>query len=222
MTPYILYGLRREDEEIRYIGITSCLETRLSQHLNDRRQPNHRINWMVAAKREGVPIRIVPFCILHCKDDASRLEIAVIAALKELDFRLVNGTPGGDGLGKGSEHPHFGKKMPREAVEKSAAAHRGKKKSAEARQKMSLARRGKKKSLEWRQKMRKPKSLATRAKMSAWQIGRKLSPETKAKQSESKKRLWVSRGLPPEIRANISAGQRRRHQRGQLTLPLDI
>jgi len=119
-----------------------------------------------------------------------------------------------------------GTKLSPETRAKISASNTGKKHSAETRAKISASKTGK---IPWNKgKKHSPESIAkmseshkgqipwnkgkkgifspeTRAKISAWQIGRKLSPETRAKMSKSSPRFWQDKKRSPETIAKISA-----------------
>ncbi len=185
--------------EVRYVGKADKPSKRFVQHLQlHPRHKDYRARWIRSLLKRGLKPQ------LEVVDEVpveywQALEAAYVAFYKELGFRLVNSTPGGDG-GAGEDHPSFGRKwtalerarhraaltpevraklsaarfgkpMPPESIAKTAAANRGRQRPLSVRNAVSRAQRGKAKSPETREKLR----LAL--------LGRKLSVEMRAKLS---------------------------------------
>lgn len=129
---FTLYGLKKGDGEIRYIGITSqSLTSRLQQHLWERRD-TYKTRWIEKMIREeNLKPSIVPYCVGLTLSEANDLERRVIAELKTLGFDLVNSTDGGDGI-----------TMTPETCRKIGDANRKRVQTPETRKKISEASRG--------------------------------------------------------------------------------
>ena len=128
--------------DIRYVGRTNNLQKRLAGHLRAR-DDSHRSRWIRLLLREGLkPLMVVQD---RCSEQLCRaLEAAYTDYFESLGYSLTNGTPGGDGLGTGSEHPFFGKRHSLEHRAAISAGHKGKKYSPERCQAMSQLRKGSK------------------------------------------------------------------------------
>lgn len=99
-----------------YLGISENPEKRYRQHLGTK-ETCYRGNWIRSLTARGLRPTLeilarVPE--VTCQQD----EINYIAAFRSLGFSLVNTTPGGDGVGRGEQHPNWGKKL--------STAHRAK------------------------------------------------------------------------------------------------
>lgn len=142
-----------KDGEVRYIGKTGqTLQKRLSGHLADRaKQQNHRAHWLRAASDVHIHL------IAEVDGDGCAEEIDLIASLRALGARLVNGTAGGEGTPKHtvSEDARArmsaakkGRKQKPEHVEKRRLANTGRYWSAERRAAFSEQCKGRKASAE--------------------------------------------------------------------------
>lgn len=164
-----IYGLRAGACGLtRYVGVTTkTLEERLRRHLGEAKNgaAHHRACWIRSVLAQAVDVEIFWIDTIDILEEWRAIEAAYIQFYKEGGSNLVNGTPGGDGLGAGTEHPHFGKTF--------SLAHRAK---------MSLARAGKKLSLahcarmsECRRGKKRPPSVCEKISVSL--LGKKQSPE---------------------------------------------
>lgn len=145
-------------KEIRYLGKADNPHKRLVGHLK------------YAKTGKRVPVTCWLFKLLNA---GQRPDMHILRAVTESDWklyerafifvgrqhglRLLNLSDGGDGFESGESNPGHklkGKKMPREWVEKSAAARTGQKLSATHCAAISAARTGKKASLETRRILR--------------------------------------------------------------------
>lgn len=145
-----IYALSELGGSVRYVGkTTKPLQERLTQHLAEARKlrKNHRLNWL-----RSVGDRVEIFLIDLVVGDGAAEEICLIAALRKLGARLVNGTSGGDGtLGvvRSAETrarmslAQLGKKATPFTKLKQSLAHKGKKFTEEHREHLSMALRGK-------------------------------------------------------------------------------
>jgi group I intron endonuclease len=95
---YKIYKLTDpETNEIRYVGRTcQKLENRLKKHLraNDK---SHRTNWIKSLVNKGIEPKISLICETTEFSDCCELERFYIIKYKNLGFKLVNMTDGGDG-----------------------------------------------------------------------------------------------------------------------------
>lgn len=171
-----LYALSAVGGSIRYIGKTSRpLRTRLLDHLSEARngKQNHRCKWL---RSVGLAVQID--LIEEVAGNGSAEEIALIAGLRGLGLKLVNGTDGGEGM--------LGFKVSEESRAKMRLAKLGRKHSAE-----TIARRLASPpviSAETRAKkiangLRIRPSEQALANMRAAQAGHPVSPATRAKLS---------------------------------------
>ena len=196
--------------DIRYVGWTSKRPSRrLGVHISDARSGRHQhhcARWIRSLLAAGVRplMTVVAVCGV---EEGPVAEVDLIAALRALGHRLVNGTDGGEGTVGWVPNTetraklsaaHLGKKFTPEHRAKLGAAHLGKKRSPEHRATLSAALRGRKLSPEHRARISAAKlgkklgsfSPETRAKMSAARLGKKHSPETRAKMSAA---YWAKR-----------------------------
>jgi hypothetical protein len=217
-TTFIYALLDPRTREIRYIGKADDPELRFKLHIiRSKDERNHKANWIRLLLAQGLkPILKIVDEVLRSEWQAA--ECAYVAFYRDdLGCDLANSTPGGDGFGKGKEHPRFGKPgkpmsdkarialrqsrlgkplSPETRAKLSAlnkgkpSPHRGKKMSDAARENMRIA-----------GKNRKPPSDETRAKLSIANkgekngfFGKKHSPETSAKMS-----VAASKRGPPVI-----------------------
>lgn len=148
MKTYI-YTLRREDStEIRYVGKTSNLSRRCTQHMAPSSYTNKKStwlkNWVFKARKEGVKILIEELELVN--SNGCLEEKYWIAQFKTWGFNLVNLTEGGEGL-SGYKHSkkakkkmsrfRTGKKHSPETIKKIIESHTGKKLSDITKQKIS-------------------------------------------------------------------------------------
>jgi len=217
--------------EVRYVGKTDRPDKRLVQHIGiAQRKRHHAACWVRSLLKRGLQPK------LEVVDEVpveywQALEAAYIAFYKELGFRLVNRTPGGDGFGAGEEHPSFGHKWTDEQRERHKAAL-----TLEVRAKMAASMKGRKppnlaqlqelsrtrprsqaeREAISRAQKGKPKSPETRAKIRVTLTGRKASAETRAKLSA----VRMGHGCSSETRAKLSAAyteERKAQLRARLT-----
>lgn len=166
--------------ELRYVGKTiQTLEKRLNHHVSDVRELNHRSNWILSLRMDGLKPTI--HSIEEVSDDRllDEREIFWIAHYRALGCNLLNACDGGGG----TLHPtdetrlrmrlsHLGKKPSPESLVKKSAAMKGKPQSDAKRAKISAAMQGNKHNLGHK------RSEETRAKMSAAQKGKPRRPHT--------------------------------------------
>lgn len=154
MASVFIYALKEPDTgEIRYIGKTCDITTRLVRHLSEARRSrdkSHRIFWFKSLLSRGLQPHLeildeVPF------EHWQQWEVAYIEFFQECSCNLVNGTPGGGGnVMRGETHPMFGKHHSEAVRQKMGDAQRGKKgnnfgkhHSESSKQKLRQARLGK-------------------------------------------------------------------------------
>ena len=168
ITTFIYALIDPRTNEIRYIGKADKPKCRLSIHIKDAKwELTYKGSWIRSLLVRGdCPVLQIVDEVLNSEWQSA--ESAYITFFKEEGLNLTNGTPGGEGLGSGRDHPMFGK--PR---------------SEEIRIKLRLALKGRKHSLEARANMRKIKSPEHRAKIT--KAARNRSPETRLKMSEAQK-----------------------------------
>lgn len=204
-----VYGLiDPRDGQLRYVGLTTyTIKKRLQKHLDSRNTRDHRGAWIRQLHDAGLK----PFVVelqsgYHDKLSLKRGEIEWITHYTLLGAKLVNGTPGGDGL------------LSEESIEKIRRFHTGKKRSAATCAKMSASHTG---------KTGRPVSDETRMRMSVSakarnvinpMKGRKHSDETRAKMRIARANhdggmlgLTHSEETKAKIRATLSFRESRPH-----------
>lgn len=199
MTIYAL--LDPHNECVRYIGVTKRTpEQRLHSHLKAAKAGStYRVhNWMRKIVVKPL-LRVIELCDERSWSDAER---RWIAHYRSLGCELTNITGGGEGtfgtvasaetrakmsnvrIGNTNANGNtiwLGRKHKEESKQKMAEARRGTTASEDTKRKMSLSRIGNKYSLGV------VPSAETRSKISAAGIGRKASPEAKARMSVAQK-----------------------------------
>src|SRR5678816_4126355 len=91
---YALFDSR--SNEIRYIGYSKSPGKRFGQHCNPKGKL-YKDRWIRKMKVEGTKPELLLLGYAADYDQACRIEIALIAAAKRLDWRLTNATDGGEG-----------------------------------------------------------------------------------------------------------------------------
>jgi predicted GIY-YIG superfamily endonuclease len=95
-----VYGLisAKDDDGIRYIGVTNNLRARLASHVSTtRRERGHKASWIRSIIDGGGEILIAEIYGGLSQDEALALEVNVIAAYRAAGVRLTNTTDGGEG-----------------------------------------------------------------------------------------------------------------------------
>jgi len=158
-----IYVLKDENGLVRYVGKSShSVKKRFSRHLADARDGavQHKACWIRGMMQRG----LLPTCevIESVAGDGAEAEIKWISFFRQAGVDLTNLTDGGDGtLGHKASAEHRrkmsesiklsfanrdpwnkGKRMPDDAVRKSAESRRGLRHSAERRATLSRARMG--------------------------------------------------------------------------------
>lgn len=123
-------------------------------------------------------------------------EIFYIGYFKMIGADLTNIAPGGSGVGRGKDHPFYGKKQTPEAIEKIRNASLKQIRTAERNAKISASLKGKQIGLK-----RGPYSAEHRAKISAALTGKSSNPP------------WKGKRRTDEVRAKISATKRMKRQK---------
>lgn len=189
--------------EVRYVGWTSkTAKERLKSHLYEARYSGgtRKLHWLRSILADSLRPIIRTVAILESTKEAKRCKIALIANFRARNYRLVNGTDGGDGVS-----PAAGAAV--------AGANRRRMWSAEARGRISAFMSRIPRNAEWcarigeSNRRRGARSPETRAKIAAGHRGIILSAEHRAKLSAA----WKGRKRPPftaEHCANISKAQR--------------
>jgi len=104
-----IYALKEPDTgEIRYIGKSDNPERRLKSHLSSaKKAQSHRAYWIRSLQSLGkVPLLEILDEVLY--EHWQAWEAAYIEFFRESGCKLVNGTPGGDGVGSGLDNVVFG------------------------------------------------------------------------------------------------------------------
>ena len=228
---WYIYALKDPSTDvIRYVGWALDVKRRVQAHLlKAAANKTHKDRWILKLRTEGITPS-VEILETGTSDDKKQAERAWIFRLRALGYDLTNTTDGGDGA--------LGFTQSAEARAKIAAAGTGRKRSPETQAKLSAAlkssekhaahmarlaelNRGKERSEETKAKLRLVSGHAwseeSRAKLSATNTGRKLSPEryaalaaardsaeTRAKRTAT----LTGRKLSEEARANIGAARR--------------
>jgi hypothetical protein len=85
-------------EEIRYVGYSRDPEKRYLTHVKQALlRRTHKECWIASLLDQGAYPKLSICCIVQDADEAKRVEVALIALLKERGLDLTNGTTGGDG-----------------------------------------------------------------------------------------------------------------------------
>ncbi len=216
MTVYIYALCDPETGEIRYVGKTVNLQSRLYGHVCQKNRANHIACWIKSIRRRGMMPKMEELERIENSNDEDWQEVERfwIAYLRFLGCRLCNRDSGGE----------YGKKRSLITVEiitqslrkpevraKISAGNRGKKRTPEQVKAMRARLTGRKLSAEHRAniaaggKGRSP-SAETREKLRQINLGKKMSPE-----AMEKRRLAGYGKIPSaETRAKMSAASKGR------------
>lgn len=199
----IYYLIDPIDGRVRYVGYSRDPEKRYEAHvMQSFACSTHKETWIYSLVKQNLLPTLSVRCIVQEATEAQRIEIALIAILKERGVDLTNATPGGDGGATMT-----GKKFSVATCAKIGAAHKGKKLSAEHKKQISDANRNRspethaKMSASAKARPRRIVSPETKAKISAIHKGRRMggvsshSAETRAKMSEAKTIGWAKRNI---------------------------
>lgn len=182
-----IYGLKDpRNDDIRYVGKTNNLKSRLRGHIYAKKKC-YSASWVKSLTSVGVmPVMF----LLEESDDKTwrERERFWIAHYRALGYKLTNMTEGGDGNGIISP----------ELRESMAARMRGKKHSEATKKKMSASRSG-----ENNGNYGKHQSEETKEKNRQAHLGKKQSEQAKKKLSD----FWIGKPKPPTQRANIIAAK---------------
>lgn len=133
---YIYYLVDPTTREIRYVGYTKNIMHRYRGHLRgscDIRKvdwDSHKCCWIRSLIGQNLKPMFVIVCIVQTHEEAQRIEIALIASLRQRNVQLTNGTIGGDGGSQGQEArikmrlAKLGKKRKQEHIDAAREAHR--------------------------------------------------------------------------------------------------
>ncbi len=183
---YVLIDPR--DGEIRYVGKTKSPKKRLAGHLKEK-DGSHRDHWISKLQRMGLVPRMQVMQEVP-ETFGSEAEIYWIAYFRATGCRLTNSTDGGEG--------NSGWTMSDEQKAQVSRVHKGKTISPEHRAIVSKAT-----TERWEQWRTNGRYLSpeARANISAAQRGKRMSDESRRKQSQQRK------GVPksPEHRAALAA-----------------
>jgi len=187
-----IYALLDEKGRVRYVGKTNrSLEVRLSAHLRKAKyEQTHKDRWIVSMfRKQKLPtIQMIEMV----NGDGCIEERKWIAFFRSIGVKLTNLTDGGDGL--------TGHIKSKETCKKLSDAHKGKIFSVEHKKNIGKASKGRP---AWNKGKIGIYSEATRKKMGADKIGKKISEETRQK---LRGRLsWLKgKHLPLVVRQKIS------------------
>jgi len=190
-----IYALKDPDTgEIRYVGKANNPEARLRNHIGKaKEEKNHRANWIKSLMARG-KFPVLEIIDESPEDEWPMLEAAYIQFYTEEGCNLVNGTFGGEGLGKptpetrhkmsiaqsGRKGPNLGRKFTPEWKEKISIANTGKKMPMRTKEILRRIHTGSKHSPEHC------------AKLSVANKGKKRSPETRIRISRAKLGIELS------------------------------
>lgn len=198
----IIYALTDPTtDEVRYIGksASGLQRPRSHKHPSLLRATTAKNLWIRKLLSEGrmYGIRVLETLSSDASEaDAARAERKWIAEGRRLGWPLTNVTDGGDGTA-GFHHTeeakrrigaaHLGRYVSPETRKRMSAAGRTKVFTPEHRERIAQANIGRKHSEEWR--ARQSKGLIGNTN----NLGKKRTPETRAKQAEARRRWWTER-----------------------------
>lgn len=186
-----------------YVGVTTGpLRRRWTEHVSAARRRQRSQKLQNSIRKHGP--EAFEISALESFSSKGEMLAAEIRWIAELDTYKS-----GYNVTLGGENPPSskGKRRPRGAVEKTAAAHRGMKRSAETCAKISAATKGNGKG--------KPKSDEMRAKLSAARKGMKFSAETRAKISAAQRNRSQAHRDKQSAAHKITAQRRKRGPDGR-------
>jgi hypothetical protein len=190
------------DQRARYIGqTTKTLPKRLSAHLSEARRErarSYRVRWIQSLLSHGVEPSIRELCRVE-PTMADSTEIRLIASYKKTGHRLVNGTPGGDGI-KAEGYPD-------ELRCRLAAINTGKRHSPETIAKMSRTRTGRNRSPE-----AVLQTVATRRQNGSY----KMTEEHRQRVAEGVRKLWCDPEYRARVSSNVAAASKRAWEKRRL------
>lgn len=210
-TTFIYALIDPRTKEIRYIGKADNPTYRCMKHVYESLSAKTlKANWVKSLLKEGKRpvVRIIDEVL---RSEWQAAEASYIEFYRSEGCILVNGTPGGEGVGSGEDNHMFGKPMPVEIRTRLSVARKGKKLSAEHRLKMSIAVKGRRLSKETLEKLRLA-NLGSKNPM----FGKQFSKEYRAKMSAAlsrEKNPFFGKSHSSENRVKMRAGQLRYRQR---------
>lgn len=184
MKTVFIYALKDpRTDQIRYIGKTKDLKSRVQKHCSSSHERNHRANWIRCLLRDGLhpSVEILDEVSI---EDASSWEVAYIAFFKESGCDLTNSTAGGEGLHNPSP----------EVSAKIRAAHLGKKEKPYTYApgaKERIRARGRRLTGDKNPLFGKRHSPETIQKIRAARLGTKLPMELRLRLSEIHRQRWA-------------------------------
>lgn len=183
-----IYALCEPDTgEVRYIGKADDPEIRFRRHLRLEAADfnTHKSRWVRSIRSKGLLPKLEILCKAS-RDNWREVERLQIRLAKMCGLDLVNGSPGGEGFGSGADNPNYGKAASRDTRAKMSASA----------------------------KMRTGRfvSTETRNKLRAVFLGRKMSPQDRAKLSASKMGVTTGpRKFEHKLKIGASQAGRKRH-----------
>lgn len=180
-TQYVYALWDTNEDNIRYIGITTNMQRRFNSHLNravktiHAEYRTHKSTWIRKCLRDKIKIGYTVLCTCKTLTQANQKEMEFISNYRQRGFDLTNTTLGGDGT--------KGVKMSDEQKQIVSRTHKGKPRSPEVRAKISESHKGRKKSPEHNEAIRlanigRVTSPKTKEKLREINAGKKMSPES--------------------------------------------
>jgi hypothetical protein len=222
---FIIYGLLDpRTDELRYVGKSASGMVRPKAHCfpSQLRHHNRRVAWIKSLLAADVKPEIAVLEEVENAESLPELEKLAIQHYRSMGFDLVNGTDGGEGT--------LGRKLSAEARAKISAARKGWCPSDDTRRRMSEGQKHRAPFSEEHlshltdaQRLRRDTtnvSEETKRKIAAWNIGRKMSDEAKAKMSAANKARAAKPPSPStfsaDVKAKMSASAKARWERYRL------
>lgn len=103
---HVIYGLiDPRNSELKYVGLTSDIKTRLMAHLkpSSLKKNTYKNNWIKSLQKENLRPEVLILERYENANDLSQAEIELIEYYKFIGCNLTNGDSGGIG-GKGRKH----------------------------------------------------------------------------------------------------------------------
>ena len=205
-TIYYIYGLfaLESPHEIRYIGYSINCEERYKEHIRDVKREKvktYKKKWINSVLKKGDDIGMVIIDSLSGLNEIKELEKYYINNYLSSEFRITNGTIGGDGgvfteeVRKKLSESSKGKKMSEESKIKISESRKGKKLSEEHKRKISETNKRLGIRIDMTPEVRQKLSEANKGKESPMK-GKKHTEETKNKISQSKKGVGTKKKKP--------------------------
>lgn len=186
---------------MQYVGVAKNHVERFNQHSYRKEKGASYINRAIQSYgRHNFEFKVLLFASReYCLDIEAKL-VEAYSCLVPNGYNLCAGGRGRIQFYKGENHPQYGKRPPKEAIEKMRKALTGKKQAPmpeHAKKAISDAVKAQWADPEQRAKklagMKRGRTAEARAKMSAARLGKPRTAEQRQKQSETMKRLYAER-----------------------------